>query len=256
MATLMNSPVSVSALEAAYDLLNPLVRKWVRDQGWSELHEIQARAILTVLRSQKDIVIAAATAAGKTEAAFLPILTTVVERPEPGFSVLYVSPLKALINDQFRRLDELCERLEIPVTRWHGDAPIASKKRAYARPEGIALITPESMEAMFSRRSDDARRLLCAADFIVIDELHAFLQGPRGLHLASLLRRIDALASRPARRVGLSATIGDLNQAAQWLRPMAADNVEILKAQFGLARIETAGPRLRGAPGSRRRRSC
>ncbi len=227
---MMSSRTSVSELESAYDRLHPPIRRWIRDQGWDELREIQARAILSILDGGKDVVIAAATAAGKTEAAFLPMLTSVVGRTAPGFSVLYVSPLKALINDQFRRLDELCERLEIPVVRWHGDAPAASKKRAYARPAGIALITPESIEAMFSRRPGDARRLLGAADFIVVDELHAFLQGPRGLHLASLLRRIDALTKKPARRVGLSATIGDLNQAAVWLRPTAPGEVEILKA--------------------------
>ena len=226
----MSSQTSVSELESAYDRLHPLIRRWIRDQGWDELREIQARAILSILDGGKDLVIAAATAAGKTEAAFLPMLTVVSERATPGFSVLCVSPLKALINDQFRRLDELCERLEIPVVRWHGDAPAASKKRAYARPAGIALITPESIEAMFSRRPEDARRLLGAADFIVIDELHAFLQGPRGLHLASLLRRIDAITQKPARRIGLSATIGDLNQAAMWLRPTAPGQVEILKA--------------------------
>ena len=171
------------------------------------------------------------TAAGKTEAAFLPVLTRVADRKEPGFSVLYLSPLKALINDQFKRLDELCENMGIPVVKWHGDAPQAEKKKAMSKPRGVALITPESIEAMFTRRPADASRLLSTADFIVIDELHSFLQGPRGLHVASLLRRIDAMSERPARRIGLSATIGDLSQAAAWLRPGAADSVEVLEAK-------------------------
>lgn len=227
----MSSPASASDLEAAYDRLHPLIRKWIRGQGWEELREIQARAILAILGTEKDVLIAAATAAGKTEAAFLPILTLVAERTAPGFSVLYISPLKALINDQFRRLDELCEQMEMPVVKWHGDAPQAAKKKAFKNPAGIALITPESIEAMLSRRPGDARRLLASADFIVVDEVHAFLQGPRGLHVASLLRRIDAMATTPARRVGLSATIGDLNQAAKWLRPTDSSKVEILKAK-------------------------
>lgn len=227
----MNSPVSASELEAAYERLHPFIRKWIREQGWAELREIQARTILSVLDTDKDALIAAATAAGKTEAAFLPILTLVAERTAPGFSVIYISPLKALINDQFRRLDELCERMEIPVVKWHGDAPQAAKKKAFKNPEGIALITPESIEAMLSRRPGDARRLLASADFIVVDEVHAFLQGPRGLHVASLLRRIDGMAQVPARRVGLSATIGDLHQAARWLRPMDPSRVEILLAK-------------------------
>ena len=227
----MNSPISASDLEGAYDRLHPVIRKWIRDQGWEELREVQAHAIIAVLDSPKDVLIAATTAAGKTEAAFLPVLTTVAERTGPGFGVIYVSPLKALINDQFRRLDELCDRMEIPVVRWHGDAPQAGKKKAFAKPEGVALITPESVEAMLSRRPGDARRLLGSADFIIVDELHAFLQGPRGLHVGSLLRRLDAMSAKPARRIGLSATIGDLGQAAAWLRPGNASRVEILEAK-------------------------
>ncbi|WP_316395704.1 DEAD/DEAH box helicase [Bradyrhizobium sp. 33ap4] len=227
----MDSPASASGLEAAYHLLHPKIRRWIRDQGWDELREIQARTILAVLEGDRDILISATTAAGKTEAAFLPILTSIAERSGSGFSVLYVSPLKALINDQFRRLEALCESMEIPVVKWHGDAPQAEKKKAMNRPDGIALITPESIEAMFIRRPADAKRLLSYADFIVVDELHAFLQGPRGLHVASLLRRIDAMAARPARRVGLSATIGDLGQACAWLRPTDPARVEPLKAK-------------------------
>ncbi|HEY5131256.1 MAG TPA: DEAD/DEAH box helicase [Bradyrhizobium sp.] len=227
----MNSAVSELNLDSAYDRLHPLIRKWSRDQGWEELREIQARTILAILGTEKDVLIAATTAAGKTEAAFLPIMTLIAGRAKAGFSVLYVSPLKALINDQFRRLDELCERMGIPVVKWHGDASQSGKKKALAKPDGIALITPESIEAMLTRRPGDARRLLGSADFIIVDEVHAFLHGPRGLHVASLLRRIDAMSAAPARRIGLSATIGDLNQAAAWLRPTDPSKVEILEAK-------------------------
>ncbi len=227
----MTSPASESELDAAYERLHPKIQRWIREQGWDELREIQARTIVSVLDGDGDILIAATTAAGKTEAAFLPILTSIAERKQAGFSVLYVSPLKALINDQFRRLEELCESMEIPVVKWHGDASQASKKKALAKPDGVALITPESIEAMFTRRPADARRLLSSADFVVVDELHAFLQGPRGLQVASLLRRIDVMAAKPARRIGLSATIGDLKQAATWLRPSDPGRVEILEAK-------------------------
>ena len=227
----MTSPASESELDTAYERLHPRIQRWIREQGWDELREIQARTIVSVLDGDGDILISATTASGKTEAAFLPILTSIAERKQAGFSVLYVSPLKALINDQFRRLEELCESMEIPVVKWHGDASRASKKKALAKPDGVALITPESIEAMFTRRPADARRLLSFADFVVVDELHAFLQGPRGLHVASLLRRIDVMAAKPARRIGLSATIGDLKQAATWLRPSDPGRVEILEAK-------------------------
>ncbi|SFJ74709.1 ATP-dependent helicase Lhr and Lhr-like helicase [Bosea sp. OK403] len=215
----------------AYDRLDPQIRRWIREQGWAGLRDIQADAIGAIMEGDGDVVISAATAAGKTEAAFLPILTLVNGRKPAGLSVLYVGPLKALINDQFKRLDELCERMEVPVVRWHGDAPQSAKSRTLKQPSGIALITPESIEAMLIRRPSDAVRLLSELDFIVVDELHYFMAGARGLHLASLLKRIDAMATRPVRRVGLSATIGDLDAARAWLRPGAPERVTLVESR-------------------------
>ncbi|RAH95950.1 DEAD/DEAH box helicase [Acuticoccus sediminis] len=231
------SPLCASEV-SAFDRLHPEIRRWIWEQKWDELREVQSRAITTILSEKDDALIAAATAAGKTEAAFLPILTEVAERKEPGIAALYVSPLKALINDQFRRLEPLCERLGIEVVRWHGDAPQSGKTRILKAPSGIALITPESIEAMLIRRPRDAHRLFAAVDFVVIDELHAFLQGPRGLHLASLLRRLDRISARRARRIGLSATIGDLQIAAAWLHPEAPQTVSVIEAAGDRAEIK------------------
>lgn len=214
----------------SFDRLHPQIRRWIWEQKWAELRDIQERAIGAILDGPNDVLIAASTAAGKTEAAFLPILTSIADRSDKGLSVLYVSPLKALINDQFGRLDLLCERMEINVVRWHGDAPQAAKAKVLKNPRGIALITPESIEALFIRRPGELRRLLGSLNFVVIDELHAFLKGPRGLHLASLLRRIDQLSENRPQRVGLSATLGDLSIAAQWLNPEAAHAVTILES--------------------------
>jgi len=129
--TAMTSPASASELDFAYHRLHPKIQRWIRDQGWDELREIQARTIVSVLEGDRDILIAAATAAGKTEAAFLPIMTSIADRKQAGFSALYISPLKALINDQFRRLEELCESMEIPVVKWHGDAPKRKRRRRW-----------------------------------------------------------------------------------------------------------------------------
>lgn len=228
--TVTTSLPSVSDAASAFDRLHPQVRRWIRDQGWDELRDVQARTIAAVLDGNRDVLISASTAAGKTEAAFLPALTAVAERSERGLSILYVSPLKALINDQFRRLEQLCEQMEIGVVRWHGDAPQAAKARLFRKPEGIALITPESIEALLIRRSRDAQGLLGSLDFIIIDELHAFMQGARGLQLASLLHRIDVLSGKRARRIGLSATLGDLSMAAQWLNPEAPESVAVVES--------------------------
>jgi ATP-dependent Lhr-like helicase len=118
--------------------------------------------------------------------------------------------------------------MEIPIVRWHGDASQSVKAKFAKEARGIALITPESLEAMFVRHPDRIRSLLTSLDFMVIDEVHAFMHGPRGLHLGSLIKRIAAVSKKPTRRIGLSATIGDLSLAAAWLRPEAPSNVFIL----------------------------
>lgn len=229
----VSEATSVPGLASNFDRLHPKVRQWIWEQNWTELREVQELAIEAVMGSQDDVLIAAATAAGKTEAAFFPILSRVAEREEPGLSVLYISPLKALINDQFGRLDQVCEMLELNVVRWHGDASQGAKKRMLKKPSGVALITPESIEALFIRKPKDAYALFQNLEYIVIDELHAFMQGPRGLHLASLLRRIDALCKVRPRRVGLSATIGDLSVAAKWLNPANPSGVAIVNPPGG-----------------------
>ena len=230
--TPMNSPPSRFDLPPdVFGLLHPAVQRWIRQKGWTSLRDIQAQAIDVLLRGTGDLLIAAATASGKTEAAFLPILSSLAQSPREGIRALYVGPLKALINDQFLRLEELCEALELPVVKWHGDAPAAAKQKLMARPRGIVLITPESLEAMFIRRPERLRALFTNLDFIVIDEVHAFLGAERGVQLASLLKRLDALVGDRPRRVGLSATIGDLALAAEWLRPGTAQSVKIIESR-------------------------
>ena len=190
---------------------------------------MQEAAGTAILQSDDDVLIAAETAAGKTEAAFLPLLTNAARREdEAGLAILYISPLKALINDQYRRMSGLCDALDLQCVRWHGDAPQSGKNRLRRNPSGLALITPESIEAMLLRRPGEAKRLFGNLDAILIDELHAFMNGARGLHLASLLRRVDDFADGRARRIGLSATLGDLGQAARWLNPQDGGSVKII----------------------------
>lgn len=237
-----NSRPSVSDdARAAFELLHPAVRRWVHDQGWASLRDIQVRSIHEVRGSPTaDVLVSASTAAGKTEAAFLPALSAVAEDGGAGLGILYVAPLKALINDQFGRLETLCDRLSLPLVRWHGDAPDAPKQKIATKPRrGVALITPESIEALLCRRPGVASALLGQARFIIVDEIHAFLAGPRGLHLASLLRRIEGLSTSSARRIGLSATLGDLDAARAWLRPADPDRVRVVKSS------QTSGAELR-----------
>ncbi|ACL62641.1 DEAD/DEAH box helicase [Methylobacterium nodulans] len=232
-------PVAAGRAEEAsraFDRLAEPVRRWIWQQGWSTLRDVQERAVPAILAGG-DVILAARTAAGKTEAAFLPLLSRVLPKRDggrPGFSLLYVSPLKALINDQFRRLESLLEACDMPLHRWHGDVSADAKRRARERPQGVVLITPESLEATLVRRGREAPRLFGALDAIVIDELHAFIGTERGRQLQSVLSRIEACAGRDRiDRVGLSATLGDMDLAREALRPGASDAVTLVESQEG-----------------------
>lgn len=226
----MTSPASASERQSkAFDLLAEPVRRWIWRKEWTGLRDIQERAIPHLIEQDADLIIAAATAGGKTEAAFLPLISRAHAASEgEGFCLIYVSPLRALINDQFRRLEDLCEALEMPVHPWHGDIAQGVKVRARKNPRGILLITPESLEAMFVLRGAEIPRFFASTHAIVIDELHALLDTERGVHLRSLLTRLELAVDRPIRRVGLSATLGDMALAKAYLRPEAPDEVDCL----------------------------
>lgn len=216
---------------SAFDQLAEPVRRWIWQQKWPSLRDVQEKAIPAVLAGG-DIVISARTAAGKTEAAFLPLLSRIASsgRNADGFAVLYVSPLKALINDQHRRLESLCEACDILLHKWHGDVGEDAKARARKRPSGLVLITPESLEALLVRRGREVPRLFSRLDAVVIDELHAFIGTERGMQLQSILNRIEVATERERiDRIGLSATLGDMHLAADALRPGAGRRVAIIE---------------------------
>ncbi len=221
-----------SQVSSAYDRFHPSVQRWIRRQEWTELRGIQERAAAPILNGDRDVVIAAATAGGKTEAAFLPIASRVAEEWEEedvgGVSVLYVSPLKALINDQFERLEDLFSPLHVPVFRWHGDVSSSRKKRA-RREGGLLLITPESLEAQFIRWGYAMSDFLAPLRYVVVDELHAFIGGERGRQLQSLLHRVELAARRRVPRIALSATLGDMAEAAEFLRPGEGTDAELIE---------------------------
>lgn len=225
---------------AAFALLHPGVRRAVWEMGWKELRPIQVQAIHALLESRDPVLITAGTAAGKTEAAFLPIISRVADRPHDSFRALYIGPLKALINDQFERLARLCERLGIPVHRWHGDVSAAHKQALRQQPGGILLITPESLESSFLNYSPLIPRMFRGLEFVVIDELHAFVDSVRGIHLLSLLARLQAATGRHPRRVGLSATLGDPAVGQHFLSPEAPQQVRWIAEPGGGRQVRYA----------------
>ncbi len=229
----MSSPTSGSSSEesSSYERLHPAIQRWIYDEGWTSLRTVQEEAIPLLLEGTDDVILAATTASGKTEAAFLPILSNLaneVPAPGSGVEVLCVSPLKALINDQFARLEHMCEGAGIAAHRWHGDVPASAKNRLTKEPSGVLLITPESLEAMFVTRGNGLAGFFAPLRYLVIDELHAFIGTQRGAQLQSLLHRLELTLGREVPRVGLSATIGNLGVATSFLRPTRPDDVKIV----------------------------
>jgi ATP-dependent Lhr-like helicase len=214
---------------AAFDLLHPGLQKRLWKMQWPELRPLQVAAIKHVSAGGGDAILSGATASGKTEAAFLPILSAIADDPNGSVRVIYVGPLKALINDQFARVEDLCREMNIPVHRWHGDVPASAKKKLVERPAGVLLLTPESLESLFVNRSTALIKVLGGVRFVVIDELHAFLGNERGLHLRSLLYRLARLTTDPPRIVGLSATLGDPSIAQAYIDADQPGSVTVIK---------------------------
>lgn len=199
----------------SFDLLSEPIRKFIREKGWEQLRPIQTAAIAKILASDENFILASRTASGKTEAAFLPILSK-VNFNEAGVQVLYISPLIALINDQFYRIEELCKNLDVTVTKWHGEANKTLKDRLLKQPNGIVLITPESLEAMYVNKPFNVKQLFSNLKYVVIDEIHSFIGTDRGTQLKSILSRLQKVNSKSFSIVGLSATIGNYNEAKKF----------------------------------------
>lgn len=215
----------------SFDLLDAKVRRWVWKQGWGSLNQLQEEAIPKILPGDRDIILAAPTAGGKTEAAFLPVISKLCASPEA--LCLCVSPLKALINDQYDRLSLLCDDCGVPAYKWHGDAPQSLKRRFISQRCGLLLITPESLEAMLVRRGGEANAIFNSLKFVVVDELHVFFGSERGKQLQSLLHRVEVGIGRCVPRIALSATLGDEAAASRFLRPTEAVRTEVVSAGRG-----------------------
>ncbi len=214
---------------SVFERLHVGIREAIWRQQWADLRPLQVDAIHALLDTTNHVILSAATASGKTEAAFLPILSKLAETPRGSVQALYVSPLKALINDQFRRLEVLCESAQISVHRWHGDVSATEKRKLRENPNGVLLITPESLESQCINYGSTLSRIYGGLEFVVIDELHAFLEDVRGVHLQSLISRIQHVAGCSPRKVGLSATLGDYAPACRFVCQSAPDTVSVLR---------------------------
>jgi len=200
-----------------FSRLAPFIQDFIYQSKWEELRGNQVAACEVIFDSDDNLLLSSGTASGKTEAAFLPVLTELHNRPSRSVGVLYISPLKALINDQFKRLEQLLLDSHIPVCKWHGDASLTQKNKLIKNPEGILQITPESLESLITNKRGACLDMFRDLRFVIIDEVHYFMRDARGIQLLCVLERLKKLTGVNPRRIGLSATLGDVSLAQNWL---------------------------------------
>ena len=216
-----------------FSRLAPFVQEYIYKKRWDTLREAQIGACRVLFDTPHHLLIASGTASGKTEAAFFPALTELYERPSKSVGILYIGPLKALINDQFERLNDLLREAHIPVWHWHGDVPQAQKTKLMQKPCGVLQITPESLEGLLMNRPNSVLALFQDLRYIIVDEVHAFMGADRGTQVMSLMSRIERMAGCSPRRVGLSATLSDYETACAWLGAGTSCAVEVVAPQGG-----------------------
>lgn len=213
-------------IKNAFERYAPFIQEYIYKKKWTDLREVQVEACEAIMDTNKHVIVASGTASGKTEAAFFPILTLLDQNPPQSVGIMYIGPLKALINDQFERLEELLGDSGIPVWPWHGDISQSVKKQALRTAQGVIQITPESLESLLMGHPGDAKRLFSDLRFVVIDEIHALMGEDRGLQVICLISRLEKMVGCRLRRIGLSATLNDYKPAMDFL---AADsNIDVV----------------------------
>jgi len=200
-----------------FSRLAPYIQDYIYYNRWTELRGVQIAAAEVIFDTYANLLLSSGTASGKTEAAFLPVLTELYHKPSTTVGVLYISPLKALINDQFKRLDGLLLDSNLPVTKWHGDASQTEKNNLVKNPQGILQITPESLESLLMNKRGAILKMFSDLRYVIIDEVHYFMRDMRGIQVLCILDRIQNLTNNVPRRIGLSATLGDMDLAKNWL---------------------------------------
>ena len=211
-------------------LLHPRVQDLVRQHlGWRRLRPVQVAAIPPVLAAHRDVLIVAGTASGKTEAAWLPIFSRLLTDNTPELGVLCVSPLKALIDDQVRRLASYGRHLDLRVAGWHGDVAHSKKLKVLATPPAALVITPESLQGLLLRKPTELVLALKELRYVLIDEVHAFAGTDRGQQLQSLLNQLEVRLGRRIPRIALSATVSEPSLTTEFLRPGLGGQAHVVR---------------------------
>ena len=223
----------------AFEKLDPLVQHHiVNTLGWRELRPLQEQSIEPI-QSGEHCLLLAPTAGGKTEAAIFPVLSRICSENWTGLSVLYICPLRALLNNLHVRLEEYCNMVGRRCGLWHGDVGESEKNRIRGHYPDILLTTPESLEVMLISARPEAREMLKGVRLVVIDEIHAFAGDDRGWHLLAVLERIGRLAGRELQRIGLSATVGNPEELLEWMGGHCEGSKRVLNPQAQASAAET-----------------
>jgi ATP-dependent Lhr-like helicase len=202
--------------------LNPVVvHHIVNTLGWPDLRPLQRAAVPPVLAGD-DAILLAPTAGGKTEAAVFPLLTRMTSEGWTGTSVLYLAPLKALLNNLLPRLEHYAGWLGRQAAIWHGDVTSSARRAILWQRPDVLLTTPESLESMLVSTNVDHRQFFTDLRTVVVDEVHAFAGDDRGWHMLAVLERLAHLTGRPLQRIGLSATVGNPEELLRWLQGSGA----------------------------------
>jgi ATP-dependent helicase Lhr and Lhr-like helicase len=214
-----------------FDRLHPALQHHiVNSLGWRELRPFQ-EAVITPILAGKHLIVLAPTAGGKTEAAFFPVVSRMLSEGWTGLSVLYICPIKALLNNLDLRLQRYCTLLGRRSALWHGDVKSSARKHILRDAPDCLLTTPESLEVMLVSPNVDARSLFANLRVVIVDEIHAFAGDDRGWHLLAVLERISRLAGRQLQRIGLSATVGNPGTLVDWLAGSCAGPRDVLLPQ-------------------------
>lgn len=223
--------MSSVAEAGGFDRLHPAIQYHVVNSlGWPALRPLQERAVAPLVQGHHALLIAP-TAGGKTEAAMLPVLSRMLFGEWRGLSVIYICPIKALLNNLEPRLSALAGMVGRRVELWHGDIASGAKLRTERELPDILLTTPESLEGMLIGSRRDHRRLLGNVRCVIADELHAFAGDDRGWHLLALMERMRAIGAPLDQRIGLSATVGDPAALLEWFAGHAPGNKSLVQVQ-------------------------
>jgi ATP-dependent Lhr-like helicase len=202
----------------------------VNSLGWTSLRPLQEQSIQAILGKAHCLLIAP-TAGGKTEAAIFPLLSQLLTEESDGFTILYICPLRALLNNLYERVDAYCSMVGLRAGLWHGDVTAHHRRKLLNHPPHFLLTTPESLEAMLISQNGAARECLKNVRTIVVDEIHAFARDDRGTHMLAVMERIQSLTGHSLHRIGLSATVGNPEELLEWLVNDSPGELQVVRSE-------------------------